>query len=294
MRLAFIDGHPYPPEEARVSVYDRGFLYGDSVFETIRTYGGQPFALKAHLVRLAASAEKMAMSLPVAEAALAAEVVAALDAAGNEESYVRVMISRGSGPLGLDPSGADRPRRVILVEPLRLPPERVYREGIDTICVATVRASDGADHAKLGNYLASLLALKRAKDCGADEALIVDRRGRVVEGGTFNVFMVRAGLVLTPPDDAGILLGVTRGEVIAAATRMGLTVEYVALPPAEMIACDEVFVTSSIREVVPVRTIDGAPVAGRNDSGPNFAITRALHRAFRERVGASDLPPGAG
>ncbi len=289
MRLAYIDGQRFQPEEARVSVYDRGFLYGDSVFETLRTYGGKLYALDEHMQRLEESAGKILMELPMSREALAAETAEAVAAAGNDESYTRVMLSRGTGPVGLDPSRAEKPTRVILVEPLTMPPERVYLEGLAAMCVQTVRASDGADNAKLGNYLASLLALKKAKDQGADEALVVDGDGRVVEGTTFNVFAVRDGRLLTPPDDAGILLGITRREVIATAEAEGIEVDYVALPPEELRACDEVFVTSSIREIVPLRSIDGAAVAGASRPKP-FATTHRIHRAFRSRVGAKGMP----
>jgi len=285
MRLAYIDGQRFRPEEARVSVYDRGFLYGDSVFETLRTYSGQLFALEEHMARLEESAGKILMDLPVSRDELAEETAAAVAAAGNAESYARVMLSRGTGPVGLDPSNAEKPTRVILVESLTPPPARVYREGLAAICLNTVRASDGADNAKLGNYLASLLALKKAKDEGADEALVVDGDGRVVEGTTFNVFAVRKGRLLTPPDDAGILLGITRREVLAAAEAEGIGVDYAALSPEQLCACDEVFATSSIRELAPIRSIGGTAVAGTTRPEP-FAMTHRLHRAFRARVGA--------
>jgi len=289
MRLAYIDGQRFMPEEARVSVYDRGFLYGDSIFETLRTYGGKLFALEEHMQRLESSAAKIQMDLPLAREALADETAKAVAEAGNDESYARVMLSRGTGPLGLDPTHAQSPTRVIIVEPLTPPSDRIYLEGIDTICVHTVRASDGAENAKLGNYLASLLALKKAKERGADEALVVDREGRVVEGTTFNIFALRGGRLITPPDDAGILLGITRREVLAAAQDLGMSVDYAALLPEELRGCDEVFITSSIREVVPIRSIDGKPVAGTSRP-QSFEGIRRVHRAFRERVGAGGLP----
>lgn len=285
MRLVYIDGERFAPEAARVSVYDRGFLYGDSVFETIRTYAGRLFALEEHMERLAESAAKIYIDLPVPLAQIQEETLAAVEAAGNDESYCRIMLTRGTGPVGLDTSLAEGPCRVTFVQPLRMPPEAHYREGVTAACVETVRASDAADNAKLGNYLASLLALRKARDAGADEALILSQ-GRLVEGTTSNLFVVRGAQLLTPPLTAGILAGITRREVIAAARDEGLEVLEEALPPDEVVAADECFHTSSIRELVPIVAIDGRPV-GEGKPGPT---TRRLHRAFRRRVGLERLP----
>jgi len=218
---------------------------------------------------------------------LRTETERAVTEAGNAESYARIMISRGRGPLGLDPSLALRATRVILVEPLSLPPAELYRNGVRARCVQTVRAADAAQGAKLGNYLASLLALREAREGGADEALVVNRDGMVVEGPTSNLFVVRRGELWTPPLEIGILAGITRSLVIELARGRGLSVRERALPPAQVAAADEVFLTSSIREIVPVVEIDGAVVAN-GSPGP---ITRALHQAFRAHVG---LPPDGG
>src|SRR5262245_22086600 len=159
-RLASIDGVIHPPEEAKVSVYDRGFLYGDSVFETIRTYAGEPFALDEHLARLERSAERVAIAMPIPRADFALEIRRAITAARNPESSAWAMRTRRSGPVGLDPSLAVAPLRVVLIEPLHPLPAALYRDGVAVITVRTQRAADVAAHgAKVGNYLASLLAL---------------------------------------------------------------------------------------------------------------------------------------
>lgn len=289
-RLAIIDGQRRPPEQATISVYDRGFLYGDSVFETIRTYGGRLFALEEHLERLEESAEKMGFALPVGREELAAETRTGVEASGNEESYARVMVTRGVGPLGLDTTLAQGPCRVILVEPLKTPPAEHYRTGIDAICVETVRASDAAESAKIGNYLASALALKKAKEAGAHEALVVNRDGLVVEGTTANIFVVRRGRLCTPDLGIGVLAGITRKEVLAAAEAMDITVDFATLTPAEILGVDEVFLTSSIRELMPVVRVDGHPIG----DGEPGEITRQLHRAFRKRVGLDGRLPHEG
>lgn len=286
-RIASIDGKLFPPEEATVSVYDRGFLYGDSVFETVRTYGGEPFALAEHMARLERSAARVGIAMPVPAADFAMEIRRAVRAARNPESYARAMLTRGAGPVGLDPALAGDPLRVVLVEPLQPLPTSFYRDGVAVVTVRTERAADAAQGgAKVGNYLASLLALQDAKARGAHEAIILDAQGRVVEGTTSNVFAVRGGEILTPPERAGILLGITRAHLIDIAAELGRPLHEVELTPADLASADEVFVCSSLREVVPVVKVDDRTVAdGR--PGP---VTRALHTRFRVRAGLGGEP----
>jgi branched-chain amino acid aminotransferase len=285
-RVASIDGVIHRPEEARVSVYDRGFLYGDSVFETIRTYRGRPFALDEHLARLERSATMVAIPMPVPRDTIAAEVEAALVAGKNAESYARVMLSRGVAPLGLDPSQALSPVRVILVEPLEPPSRDAYRDGVACTVVRTERAADAAHGAKVGNYLASLLALRAAKAAGAHEALIVDGHGRVVEGATSNVFLVRAGVLVTPPEEANILPGITRAHLLEVARAEHIPVALETFTAEQLIKADEAFLSSSIREVLSVVRVEGQPV-GSGVPGP---VTRRLHAAFRAHVGLAGAP----
>jgi branched-chain amino acid aminotransferase len=284
-RLACVDGELLAPDEAKVSVYDRGFLYGDSVFETIRTYGGRPFALDEHVRRLERSTELVGFHLPVTPSVLVEEIERAIVAADNVESYVRVMITRGTGPLGLDPAHVMRPSRVIFIEPLLPLPVAMYRDGVSVITYRTERASDAAHGAKVGNYLASMMALRVARQVGAHEALILDVADRVREGTTSNVFIVRGQTLVTPPDDAGILLGITRARVVELAPQIGLSVKFSPLVVADLLAADEVFLSSSMREILPVVSVDGVEV-GNAKPGP---WTRALHAAFRRAVGLENV-----
>ena len=283
-RIASIDGVLHAPEDARVSVYDRGFLYGDSVFETIRTYGGEPFTLGEHLARLARSAAKIGIAMPIETAALALEVRRAVRAARNAESYVRVTLTRGTGPLGLDPALARDPLRVILVEPLTPLPSALYRDGVRAVTTRLDRPADAAPGAKIANYLASLLALQAARAQGAHEALLLDARGEVIEGATSNVFVVQDGALLTPPEEAGILAGITRAQVITLAGELGVPVRFATFPPT--VTAQEAFLTSSLREVIPLVQID-ANSLGEGRPGP---ITRAIHAAFRRAVGLGNEP----
>jgi len=285
-RLCSIDGAHVLPDDAKVSVYDRGFLYGDSVFETVRTYGGEPFALAEHMARLERSAARVGIAMPLPAADFGMELRVAVRAARNPESYARAMISRGSGPLGLDPALALAPLRVILVEPLVPLPGALYRDGIAVVTVRTERAGDAAQGAKVGNYLASLLALKDAKARGAQEALIVDASGCVVEGTTSNVFVVRGGELCTPPEQSNLLPGITRAHLIEVAAELGRPLHLAPLTLADLASADEVFISSSLREVLPVVRVDDRPVAGGRP-GP---VTRALHAAFRVRAGLGAEP----
>lgn len=293
--LVNIDGVLAPPSEARVSVFDRGFLYGDSVYEVVRTYGGRPFALDAHLARLAHSAERIGLALPWDAARIAAELGRTLAAArGDEppdpeaapwnagEQYARIVMTRGAGELGLDPALAVDPKAILIVRPLSGPPAQAYREGVAVAIVGVEHVSPQAvdPTAKTGNYLSHVLAIREARAAGAYEALMLDRDGFVTEGTTSNAFAVRGGTVVTPPLAVGILEGVTRGLVLAIARSLGVTAREERLRPRDLEVADEIFITSSVREIVPVTRLGRRPV-GSGRPGP---VTARLHAAYRERA----------
>lgn len=279
-----IDGVIVPRERATISVYDRGFLYGDSVFDTTRSYGGVLFKLREHIERLARSAATMGFELPLTAGDLAAEVtrivseVREVNGDGGD-LIARMMVTRGEGSLGIDPSTASNPRRVLYVHALTLPPPSLYTSGVSVICYPTFRPSDAALGAKVGNYLESVLAIRHAKARGAHEALILSYDGHVVEGTTTNVFAIHGKQLLTPPTSETLLPGITRALVIEVAPSVGLEVVERRMEPRDFASADEVFLTSSIRELLPVVSIDEHTVA-EGKPGP---LTRALHEAFRER-----------
>jgi branched-chain amino acid aminotransferase len=280
----FLDGKVVPPEEARVSVFDRGFLYGDSVYEVLRTFGAVPFALREHLERLERSAAGLRLPLPPA-AALEAAVRDTLAAAGNAESYVRVMVTRGAGPIGLDPALGGHPLLIVIVRELELPDPRLYRDGAEVALVSVLRNHPRAlDPAiKSGNYLNNILALAEARGRGAYEALFRDADGFITEGSSSNLFVVAGVTLRTPPLRAGILDGITRRHVIDLARSRGLAVEETALRPVDLTAADEAFVCSSVRSVMPVTRVDGAPL-GSGRPGP---VTLALAAAYLDHAGAT-------
>ncbi len=276
-----IDGRIVPAERAVISVFDRGFLYGDSVFETLRTYGGVPFALREHLARLQRSAERVFITLPVSPGILGEELLRAVQTQGSPECYVRLSVTRGVGlSLGLDPGLAQRPSRVVIVTALSPLPDRMYAQGIAAITYRADRPGEsvGASDAKIGNYLVAVLAMRAAHARGANEALVEDANGRILEGATSNVFAVFGSTLVTAPDTTDILPGITRAHTLRLAQALGIAVELRPLPKAELTAADEVFICSSIRELLPVVRIDERAV-GPGVPGP---VTQLLLRAFRE------------
>ena len=290
-----IDGALLPPGEARISVLDRGFLYGDSVYEVVRTYRGRPFELEAHLRRLAHSADRIGLELPWEARRTESELARTLWAARSEdppdpaaapwnagERYARILMTRGAGEIGLDPALAVDPKAIVIVQPLHAPPLSAYREGVAARVVGVEHVSPQAvdPTAKTGNYLSHVLALREARARGAHEALMLDRDGFVTEGTTSNVFAVRGGAVLTPPLGAGILEGVTRGIVIGLARALGVPVREESLRPLHLEEAGEIFITSSAREVLPVTRLGDRTVGGGRP-GP---VTSRLHAAYRARA----------
>ena len=279
-----IDGRTFDERAACISIFDRGFLYGDSVFETLRTYGGKPYALDEHLKRLTWSAGRVHIAPPCSEAALTAEIQSLLAHAQNRESLIRVMLTRGVGPLGLDVQPDAPATRVVIVAPLRPPPPEAYTNGVRVITYRTQRLADATDAAgaKIGNYLIAVLAMREAKAKNAVEALIIDAHDAVVVGTSSNLFVVQGGKLLTPPETAGILPGITRARVLEIARDLGLDIQYRALPLGELVQADEAFISSTVREMLPVVRIDDH-VIGDGQPGP---LTTRLLEAFRARVRA--------
>lgn len=270
-----------------MSVFDRGFLYGDSVFETFRTYGGRPFALDEHLERLHESAKRVLIELPLGIAALNDEVLRALEHSSNHESYLRLMITRGTGALGLDPKLARDPLRVLIVAPLVSPPLEDYQKGIKVTVFETSRVSDAtpAAGAKVGNYLVAVLAAEKARQSGAKEALIASHDGEISEGATSNLFWFEKGVLWTPPLEAGILAGITRLHLLKAAPELGLEVKMRVPKKIDLARSEGVFISSSIREILPVVQIDDELIA---DGKVPHSI-RQLHDRFRRNAGVQPL-----
>jgi branched-chain amino acid aminotransferase len=277
-----VDGVLWPAAEARISVFDRGFLYGDGAFEALRTYGGKAFRQQEHLERLAQSCRLLRMALPISLELLAQRVERAVAATGFAECYLRVVVTRGIAKLGLDLAEARQPSVLVYALSLSPPDLSLYRDGIAVGLVQMLRSTEAtsAQGAKATNYLASVLALDDVKQRGCLEAVILGSHGEVLEGSTSNVFAVRAGVLTTPPLSAGILDGITRRTVLELAKQGGLDCEERELLADELRGSQEVFITSSIRELVPVVRVDDARI-GDGKPGP---VVGSLIAAYRRRT----------
>jgi len=269
----YINGRVCVPEEALIPVFDRGFLYGDSVYETIGTVHGRLFAAAAHLDRLERSARRIGLRVPD-RAQIEAAIRDTVAAAGNSESRVRIMVTRGAGKLDLDPAVVDDPQLVVVVWPLGGPTPEMYAVGVSVAIVSVTRNDPRAiDPAvKSGNYLNNVLALGEARRAGAYEAILCGSDGTVAEGSSSNVFVVTRGTLRTPPLDVGILDGITRGQVLDLARRAGIPSEEARLRPDELREADEAFITSATRGILPVTRVDGKAL-GDGKPGP---VTRRL------------------
>lgn len=270
-------GRAVDPQDAKISVFDRGFLYGDSVYETMRTAGGRALELDLHLERLDRSARGIGLEPPFSHPQIGQAIAATHEASGNDESYVRVIVTRGTGPIALDPRKSVDPTLVILVRQLELPPADLYERGLSVVMVCTIKTGGLVDpQLKTGNYLGSVLALRDAAAKGGEDAILCNDLGEVAEGASSNVFVVAGGEIATPHLEAGLLAGITRETVCRLAAQTGHAVQERVVTVEQCRDADELFLTSSIRGIMPVTKIDGAPVG----SGRVGRITRELRERY--------------
>jgi branched-chain amino acid aminotransferase len=276
---ASVNGEITPAEQARVSVLDNGFTFGDAVYETLRTYGGRPFHLDRHLERLRRSAQRLAITMPAGDAALTRDLDALLARAANPESYIRIIVSRGVGDISYHFDRVAGPTIVMVVKPLAPFPSQYYEDGIAVILSSVRRNHPRAlDPAiKSCNLINNILAVQEAQAKGAFEPIMLNEIGEIAESASANVFLVKDGTLLTPPLDAGILPGVTRHLVLELARGLALPLREEPVAVKDLLAADEVFITSTLKEVLPVATIDGRPV-GSGRPGP---VTLRLLEAIR-------------
>ena len=286
MRIAVnVNGRLTDDRQATISVFDHGFLYGAGVYETLRTYNGRPFLLDRHLRRLRASAAAIGLAVPLDDAAFGARIDAtmeAVDADEPPERYVRLVLTRGVGDLSYDPASCPEPSLVIIVRPHREVAPAVRERGVRLVVSSLLRNHPDAlsPRIKSNNLLNNALAMQEALRAGADEALMCNYRGEIAECAQSNVFLVRDGEALTPPLATGLLEGVTRNFLFEIGPEAGIGVRERTLRLDEIGSADEIFITSTTREVLPVTTLDGRPI-GTGAPGP---ITQALADAFRRRA----------
>lgn len=281
-----LDGEWLPKSEARISVFDHGLLYGDGVFEGIRSYGGLVFKLKEHLVRLWESAHTLMLEIPISQKQMQDIIIETLRRNKLTDAYIRVVVTRGVGDLGLDPAKCKKPTIFVITDKIVLYPESLYRKGLDIITVPTVRNLPEAVNPSIKslNYLNNILAKIEAKNSGCMEALMLNPQGYVAECTGDNIFMVKNGALITPPTYLGALKGITRQAIIELADDIGIDFEERVLTRHDLFNANEVFLTGTAAEVIPVVKIDGR-VIGSGKPGKSTERLRAAFRALTKKDG---------
>ena len=278
----YINGQFYPKEQARVSVYDHGLLYGDGVFEGIRVYHGRIFRCAQHIDRLFASAKAIALKMPMTKEQLVEAMHKALEVNGLKDAYIRLVVTRGPGNLGLGPEKCDNPQVIIITDSIALYPPEFYEKGLEIVSVCTVRNHPNAVNPRIKslNYLNNILAKIEGQQAGVTEAVMLNKDGYVAECTGDNIFIVSDGRVITPPPHAGILEGITRGLVMELARGAGIEALERDMTRFDLYVADECFLTGTAAEIIPVVRIDGRTIG----DGKAGRITRKLLELFREET----------
>jgi branched-chain amino acid aminotransferase len=274
----FIDGKYYSERDAKVSVFDHGLLYGDGIFEGIRIYHGRIFKLKEHIDRLFCSAKAILLNLPMTHEEIMRATVETCRKNKLRDGYIRLVVTRGVGNLGLNPNKCKKPSMIIIADKIQLYPPEYYEQGLTIVTVPTTRNLHSALNPAIKslNYLNNILAKIEANNAGCEEAIMLNAEGFVAECTGDNVFIVKNGELFTPPLSAGALYGITRGTVIELAREAGLKVSEPTLTRYDLFNADECFLTGTGAEIVPVVKIDGR-VIGSGKPGP---VTRQLEKAY--------------
>jgi len=276
----YLNGELVGKDEAKVSVYDHGLLYGDGVFEGIRVYGGKVFLLDEHIERLYESANSIRLEIPIPPDDMTRAVKDTVAANGISDGYVRLVVTRGGGTLGLDIRRTSHPQVIVIADTITLYPAEYYENGLKLITASTVRNHPAAVNPRIKslNYLNNILAKIEGSDGGYEEALMLNHKGEVAECTGDNIFIVKRGVLRTPPIDAGILEGITRNAVIDLAGQAGVRVEESAMTRHDIYAAEECFLTGTAAEVVPVVELDGRTI-GDGKPGP---VTKDLLVRFQK------------
>ncbi len=277
----YINGKFYEKSEAKISVFDHGLLYGDGVFEGIRSYNRLVFKLNEHIDRLFESAKSIMLAIPLTKEQLIKAVVSTLKANNLEDAYIRLVVTRGEGDLGLDPRKCKGNATVIIItDKIVLYPEKFYKEGLKIVTVPTVRNLPEALNPQIKslNYLNNILAKIEAVNAGCDEAIMLDSLGYVAECTGDNLFIVKAGHLYTPPQCMGTLRGITRDAVLEIARKLKVAVHEHVITRHEVYISDECFLTGTAAEIVPVVTVDGRSIG----NGKPGKLTLSLMKKFKE------------
>jgi branched-chain amino acid aminotransferase len=278
----WLDGQLVDKSDAKLSVFDHGLLYGDGVFEGIRVYHGTIFECDAHMDRLFRSADRIRLKMPFTRQQIVDGLHQTLQANNRRDGYIRLVVTRGPGTLGLNPAKCPRGSVFIIADSIELYPRALYETGMPVIIAKTVRtAARMVDPSvKSLNYLNNIMARIECNDAGVAEAIMLNEHGKVAEGTGDNVFIVRGGKLMTPPAEAGVLLGVTRGVVLKLSRELGIPAAEQEFGPEELMGADECFLTGTAAEVISVCKINGKPVG----SGTRGPVTLRLHEAFHQYI----------
>jgi len=282
--VVYVNGTISPADRASVPVFDHGFLYGEGVYETLRTYRREPFLFDRHMRRLHRSADMLALRVPDDDASMLAKVRQTMVALAEPgEAYIRILVTRGVGELTYNPAACPKPTLVIIVKPFPGQPERTFTEGIRVALVGVRRNHPQAlnPQIKSNNLINNALAMQEAITRQGEEALMLNQAGEIVECAQSNFFVVQGGRVLTPPLTAGLLPGVTREFVIDLARGLGIDAAEARLTPDDLRTADEAFITGTTREITPVAAVDELKIG----SGQPGAATKKLMEMFRKKVG---------
>jgi branched-chain amino acid aminotransferase len=276
----FISGKLYDKDDAKISVYDHGLLYGDGVFEGMRSYGGKVFRLAQHLDRLWDSAKAIWLEIPMTKDEMAKAVNDTLAINGIKDGYIRLIVTRGAGALGLDPNKCSNPQVIVITDHIQLYPKEMYENGLSIITASTIRNHSAAlsPRIKSLNYLNNIMAKIEGLQAGCVEALMLNAKGEVAECTGDNIFLIKKGELLTPPIDAGILEGITRDAVLELAAELKIPARQIPLVRHDVFIADECFLTGSAAEIIPVVKVDNR-VIGSGKPGP---ITRKLNERFQQ------------
>ena len=275
----YLDGKFCSEKEAKISVFDHGLLYGDGVFEGIRAYHGKVFKLQEHVERLFCSAKAILLRIPLSPAAVAETVVRTCAVNRIRDGYVRLLVTRGVGTLGLNPNTCKRPSVIVIAGKIQLYPEELYAKGMEIITVPTVRNLHSALNPAIKslNYLNNILAKIEALNGGCEEAIMLNSEGFVAECTGDNLFIVKAGQLLTPPLSAGALYGITRGVVMEQAAAAGMPVAETNLTRYDLFNADECFLTGTGAEIVPVTKIDGRTIGSGRPGKKTKMLVKRYH-----------------
>jgi branched-chain amino acid aminotransferase len=278
----YINGKFHPKPEAKISVYDHGLLYGDGVFEGLRVYSGKIFRLKEHVDRLFESARAIKLEIPLSHDGMMKAIQETVTVNKKRDGYIRPIVTRGVGYLGLDPNKCSDPQVIIIVDDISMYPEEMYEHGMEIVTVATIRNHPNALNPRIKslNYLNNILAKIEGHLAGCSEALMLNHKGEIAECSGDNVFLVRHGKLLTPSIESGILEGITRNAVIELAKAAKISVSEQPLTRHDLYVSDECFLTGSAAEIIPVTKCD-ARVIGTGKPGP---VTKQLREAFHRLV----------